>query len=893
MERENHAGLLNPQERPELFEKVGIASEQIDTAWVERIGFWSIVWQQFKKNRLAMIGLYCLAMLVAIAVYAPVLSLNAPFFCYFAGESPEEFDRLDHDEKREKGFILKQEFAQTAGADGKVSWERFKELDVNQDGKVSEWEWKGSIRFPDSFPWIVALFDRTSTKNGVDIFFNLLMMLSPLYILAWFIVQRRLGKAMSLHFLQVVFCFFIVHLWLFTWVLHRGDTGSPLSFHLAMLGIPIYLLLLLFHAVHSRLQEQRKVFFPLAAGALLAVHLMLYVWGLLATLPFEPRQIAAGEKTPFGTGYYCKLFQGGHYGKPDTYYQESQRKISREIAVVRNQHQDPVSAVAWGPDGRTIASGASPMEQRSEAEQMQRKLTEIEDDTTVQLWDVEEAQRIAILAGHEKGVRSIAFSPDGSTLASAAADGTVRLWNIARAMQIAVFEHPDEVLSVSWKPDGKTFASGAKDSKIRLWDAAGGKPIVISGHEGPVTCVAWNVDAVLASASRDKTIRLWDQSGNQLGVLAGHSAPVTNIAWSPDGKRIASASADNTVRLWDAENGKEIAQFTGHKKTVTSVAWAPDGSRFASASLDKTIRLWSTAGELAVLPDYTKFGHTRGVTSISFNPDGKILASASEDLSVRLWDVRENYPEVSYLYPLRCYHFSETDTTEGNPRPPGDKFLLGTIADGKDLLAIMIYGTRISLTIGIVAVSIYVAIGIILGAIAGFSGGKVDIIISRFIEIMLCFPTLFLILTMVAIIDKPSIFHIMVVIGVTGWTTVARLVRAEFLRLRNIEYVQAAVAQGLDKSRVIFGHVLPNALGPVLVAATFGVAAAILYESTLAFLGLGDASAPSWGTVLNQGYKYYKMWLILTPGFAIFFVVSVLNLVGEGLRDALDPKLRQ
>jgi peptide/nickel transport system permease protein len=133
----------------------------------------------------------------------------------------------------------------------------------------------------------------------------------------------------------------------------------------------------------------------------------------------------------------------------------------------------------------------------------------------------------------------------------------------------------------------------------------------------------------------------------------------------------------------------------------------------------------------------------------------------------------------------------------------------------------------------------------------------------------------------------------MAIIGVTSWTGVARLVRAEFLRQKGLEYAQAALALGIPKRRIIFRHILPNAMGPVLVAATFGVASSILIESSLSFLGLGDLSAPSWGETLNAGRLEHKLWLILIPGFAIFFVVSVFNLVGEGLRDALDPKLRR
>ncbi len=247
--------------------------------------------------------------------------------------------------------------------------------------------------------------------------------------------------------------------------------------------------------------------------------------------------------------------------------------------------------------------------------------------------------------------------------------------------------------------------------------------------------------------------------------------------------------------------------------------------------------------------------------------------------------------EVSAVFPLRPVSYRET-AAEDALQPPSGRHWLGTDSEGRDVFARMLYGTRISLTIGVIAVAIYVAIGVVLGALAGYFGGRVDMWISRVIEVMICFPTFFLILTLAALIEERSIFHVMVIIGVTSWTGVARLIRAEFLKHKNLEYAQAALALGLKRARVIFVHILPNAIAPVLVTATFGIASAILIESALAFLGIGDLTVASWGETLNTGRTQSKLWLILAPGFAIFFVVSVFNLVGEGLRDALDPKLK-
>lgn len=225
--------------------------------------------------------------------------------------------------------------------------------------------------------------------------------------------------------------------------------------------------------------------------------------------------------------------------------------------------------------------------------------------------------------------------------------------------------------------------------------------------------------------------------------------------------------------------------------------------------------------------------------------------------------------------------------------PPSATHPFGTDELGRDVLSRMIWGSRISLTVGFVAVGIAITIGTIVGAVAGFYGGRVDAVLMRFVDIMLAFPTFFLILAVIAIVEQ-SITTIMIIIGVTGWMDVARLVRAEFLSLKERDFVAAARAIGAGDRRIIFRHVIPNALSPVFVAATFGIAGAILTESALSFLGLGVVPPdPSWGNILTAGKDNITVawWLSLFPGLAILVTVLSYNLVGEGLRDALDPRL--
>lgn len=272
---------------------------------------------------------------------------------------------------------------------------------------------------------------------------------------------------------------------------------------------------------------------------------------------------------------------------------------------------------------------------------------------------------------------------------------------------------------------------------------------------------------------------------------------------------------------------------------------------------------------------------------VLFNPHSEPYTQYADITEQRL---AEDKPVDALFSPVR-YIFRKTGFK--SLERPSAQHWLGVDESTRDVAVRILYGTRISLTIGIIAVAIYVTIGVILGALAGFYSGKVDILIQRLIEIVMSIPALIIILVLVAFLEKPSIFHIMLVIGLVRWTGVARLVRGEFYRLRGQDFVTSAVALGFPPRKVIFHHILPNAMGPVLVAATFGVAGAILLESSLSFLGLGDLSAPSWGQTLSEGYSSGAWHLILAPGFAIFITVSLLNLVGEGLRDALDPKMRK
>ncbi len=236
--------------------------------------------------------------------------------------------------------------------------------------------------------------------------------------------------------------------------------------------------------------------------------------------------------------------------------------------------------------------------------------------------------------------------------------------------------------------------------------------------------------------------------------------------------------------------------------------------------------------------------------------------------------------------------YDPEEIIESETLAPSFKHLFGTDDLGRDIFSRAIYGARISLTVGLVAVSIAVLIGTLMGASAGYFGGLIDGIIMRFVDVMLSFPSIFLILTIQAMLT-PNIYNVMIVIGLTSWMGVARLVRGEYLKIRELSYVEAARAIGCSDKRIIFRHILPNAQAPIIVAATLGMAGAILTESALSFLGMGvQPPMPSWGNMLMDAQAYMRdaPWMAVIPGLLILITVLSLYFVGEGLREALSPK---
>ena len=335
------------------------------------------------------------------------------------------------------------------------------------------------------------------------------------------------------------------------------------------------------------------------------------------------------------------------------------------------EHGGVVFSVAFSPDGRTLASGSW--------------------DDTIRLWDAITGAPMRTLFGHTDNVFSVAFSPDGRTLASGSKDKTIRLWDVESGEHKATLkEHNDVVDTVAFSPDGLALVSGSWDDTLRLWDAGtGSHKTTIMERKGSVYSVAFSPDGrTLASAGADKTIRLWDVgTWAQKARFTGHRGATTSVAFSPDGLAIASGSWDKTIRLWDAESGEHKATLT-EPDSVFSVAFSPDGRTLASGSKDSTIRLWDVASEAQT---QTLTEHVRDVFSVAFSPDGRMLASGSGDRTVILWELPHSDTTPPTTTPPTTTSPTTTTTVSVSPSPVsspaiGEQLTLSLkIADGENV----------------------------------------------------------------------------------------------------------------------------------------------------------------------------------------------------------------
>ncbi len=300
-------------------------------------------------------------------------------------------------------------------------------------------------------------------------------------------------------------------------------------------------------------------------------------------------------------------------------------------------------------------------------------------------------------------------------------------------------------------------------------------------------------------------------------------------------------------------------------------------------------------GVVALLPLVPRAGGIGDDGQVQTRWTGLWAKSPLEQRTLRTWHADPTRARTAVFTPLghdwRTAYAGLTFAPPGTANPAtGRQLWLGSDGSGRDVAAMLAHGARISLTIGLFATALSMLIGILIGAASGYLGGRVDLLLQRLVEVMMCFPVLILIIVVVAALGR-DIFVIMTVIGLTGWADTARLVRGEVLAQSARDYVLAGQSLGLGRWRIMLRHILPNCMTPILITAVFGVAGGVLGEAGLSFIGLGDASTPSWGVLLNQGREsLHYAWLVWTPGLAVFLLITALYQVGNGLRGVYDPK---
>lgn len=352
--------------------------------------------------------------------------------------------------------------------------------------------------------------------------------------------------------------------------------------------------------------------------------------------------------------------------------------------------------------------------------------------------------------------------------------------------------------------------------------------------------------------------------------------------------------AGKTVEVSFRKTGKAIEVENNGVKSVKALASTPNGTL---ASTDKIIGYSKTMSTFVSTKQIPLMIHF-----YKFKPQGEHILQSKESLGAELVDVKDwidlgaaylvkdNKTGILRLHAQNTADLSETETEIG----PAPSPLLGTDNLGRDIAKRIVHGARISLYVGIVVEFISLLIGIPLGAIAGYFGGRTDDIIMRFTDIMLSFPSLLLAMAVMTILGR-DIINVFIALGIVSWPSIARIVRGQFISIRESEYVEASRAVGCSNSRIIIRHILPNTLAPIIVYTSLGMASAIMSEAGLSFIGIGvRPPMPSWGSIINDGFQFalYYPHLWVVPGLVIAVTVLAFNFLGDGLRDALDPRLK-
>ncbi|MBN1201245.1 MAG: ABC transporter permease subunit [Anaerolineae bacterium] len=499
------------------------------------------------------------------------------------------------------------------------------------------------------------------------------------------------------------------------------------------------------------------------------------------------------------------------------------------------EHELPVTAVSWSPNDQKILSASG-------------------DELFV--WDVN-TRKVSRTLPLEGGANLVTWNADGTRFLSAD-DHNVRLWDATLWSQVGLIELEDERTAAEWNANG-TLVMIASGSSVKLWNAFVGTEVASLDHDAPVISASFNRSSNRILTVIDNELHLWNTASFQEEMMIEYDGPLANGTWNENVSRgvgYVMASSDGTGLVWDDKTGELVLELP-HGERIEALSGSPLATRVYTKG-EYSVRVWdmSTGEEALSIKLDTPIANTSWL-----NTGGSILIASDNDLRI-------------------------VKTTDY-------QYLMGVDGNVRDQFSRVIYGTRVSLMVGLTTVSLAVILGSISGAIAGFVGGWVDNIIMRIMDVMLAFPPLILAIAVVTVLG-PGLQNALLAISIVFIPAYARVARSGVLAVKEEDYVTADRALGVRPVRILFRRIMPNALAPLIVQATLGIGTAILDAAALSFLGLGaQPPTPEWGAMLGaeRNQIFTAPHLVFYPGIAIMITVLAFNLLGDGLRDALDPRL--
>jgi peptide/nickel transport system permease protein len=515
---------------------------------------------------------------------------------------------------------------------------------------------------------------------------------------------------------------------------------------------------------------------------------------------------------------------------------------------------------------------------------------------TLTVWDAKNGKQLMALE-HEQPVRAFSWTPNDQKILTASGE-ELYVWDINRHAASQTLQHEGGADLVAWNADGTRFLS-ADAHTARLWDALMWRETAAIALEGDLVTAAWNSNGTVLMTAAGSKVQFWNAFvGTEAGRME-HPSAISSAQFNRASNKILTTSADG-LRIWNASTYQQLL-FIPYDGALAGAAWneaLARGIEHVMAIDGDTALVWDAkSGELLLQLD-----HGEPIRGVSGTPLATRIATYG-DHTIRVWDTSNGTVALTLTRdtPLANVQWLSAGSgiivASGNEltitKTANYQYLMGVDGNLRDQFSRVIFGTRVSLLIGLSTVSLAVIVGTIAGAIAGYVSGWADNVIMRVMDVMLAFPSLILAIAVVTVLG-PGLINALLAISVVAIPAYARVARSGVLSVKEEDFVIADRALGVSPVRILFRRILPNAMAPLIVQATLGIGTAILDAAALSFLGLGaQPPTPEWGSMLGAEHTqvFTAPHLVFYPGIAIMIIVLSFNLLGDGLRDALDPRL--